>query len=1046
MLVCGIMWPSPAGPAAAPLRQCSLQYAMTQLSLALLGPPQIELDGQPVAGFEYAKVRALLVFLVVERTRPHARDAVAELLWPDQPPQVARNSLRQALAKLRQAIRDHAADPPFLLITRETLQFNAGSSFALDTASFGELAEAAERCPHNQPEPCAECVGRWERAVALYRGPFLDQAAPRDSLGFEEWALVQRERFERQATTMLDALAAHYERRGDGALALRYARRYLELDPWNEAIHRQVMRVLARAGQRSAALAHYAHCRRVLAEDLGVEPEDETVALYEQVRDGASGNGQRELPLVPNPQSPISNLPAQPTSFIGREAELEELGALLAEPACRLITVVGPGGIGKTRLALRAAEMCQSHFAGGVAWVPLAALSGTEQIVGAITHALDLAIDEAADPLGQLSGALAGRELLLLLDNFEHLLGAGQAARLVAALLERAPGVKLLTTSREPLQLQSEWLFDIRGLPYPTRASQSDALVSAAAQLFLDRARQQRRSALLDGDAAQAVARICQLVEGMPLALELAASASREQPYTAIAQAIGQNLDVLQAAQWDRPERHQSMRAAFEYSWRMLSPEQQRALAALSVFRGTFSPEAAEAIASELKMQNEKLKIPADDDSVLHFAFPILHLLEALADKSLLYRAANGRYAIHELIRQFAAEQLAAGEELAARARHLAYFAGHAEAIEPRLRGAEQQAALDELARDHDNLRAAIDWALAVGQREQAGRAAGALWRFWWIRGYVREGRQRLEQLVGGQAGDDLSVPVRAKVLNALGALVEEQGDFAQAAAWYEASLALYRALGDAAGTTSALNNLGGTRYKQGDFARAAECLAETAALARAQGDRYGTAAALHNLAGVIYDSGGDLARARALLEEALAIWDEIGMRQGTATTLSSLGQMALIGGDNPAAARYFTQSLDHLRALGDQRSVSMSLTGLGRVSHRLGEQAAALAAYHEALALRHELGDKLGVAECFEGIGEVALAHGAPERALRLYGAAAVIREAIGSPVLPIDRDAYESALAAARAALGERAAGAAWEAGHGLALDAAVAEALES
>jgi DNA-binding SARP family transcriptional activator len=1034
---------------------------MTHLSLALLGPVQIDLDGQPISAFEYAKVRALLVYLAVERGHSHSRDALAELLWPDQAPQVARNSLRQALAKLRQAIRDHEARPPFLLISRDALGFNTASHFALDTAAFDELAAAGERCPHAREEACAECVARWERAIALYRGPFLDQATPRDSAGFEEWALLRRERYERQAAEMLARLAGYYERR-DGAQALRYARRHLALDPWNEEVHRQVMRVLAASGQRGAALAHYAHCRRVLAEDLGVEPEDETIQLYERIRASSTdrqadkqtrGQTDDDKIAVSNPTLQISlsgasRLPPQPTTFVGRASELEELGALLGEPACRMITLVGPGGIGKTRLALRAAELYAPIFAQGACWAPLAALDDPALLAGAIAHAVGVTLDESAEPLPQLVAGLAGRELLLLLDNFEHLLSpahAAKSARLLATLLAEAPSIKLLVTSREPLRLQWEWLFDLRGLPYPKRASEADALGSAAATLFLDRARQARRTPTPDDADRHAIARICQLVEGMPLAIELAAAASREQEYAAIAAAIATNIDVLQAAQWDRPERHRSMRAAFEYSWRMLAAECQRALAALSVFRGGFTSEAAEAIASELIMQHEECKNDGTDQPLLHVAFSILHL-EALAEKSLLYQSPDGRYQIHELIRQFAAEKLAESADAApARARHLRFMTSHVEAIEPRLRGAEQQAALAAIEIEHDNVRAALGWAIEAGEHELAGRLAGGLWRFWWMRGYVREGRAWLERIVGDGATERaraaLPAPIRAKALNALGALAEEQADFAHAAGWYTSSLALYRALADGPGIAAALNNLGGVRYKQGEFGSAAECFEESAALAREQGDRYGTGVALHNLAGVIYDSGGDLERAGALLEETLAIWDEIGLPQGTATTLSSLGQMALIRGDHAGAARWFAQSLATLRDIGDNRSISLSLVGLGRASHRLGDQAGATTSYHEALALRHEIGDKLGVAECCEGLGEVALACGDASRTLRLYGGAASIRAAIGSPVLPSDQAAYDAVLAAARAQLGAATADAAWAAGQSMSLEDAVA-----
>ena len=992
---------------------------MTHLALALLGPIRITLDDQPVAGFDYAKVRALLVYLAMEHAHAQPRDAVAELLWPDQPPQVGRSSLRQALAKLRQAIGDAQAEPAFLQITRETLQFNPHSHFTLDVARFEELA--APTCAHAPAEACASCAARYEAAAALYRGPFLEDAVPRDSQGFEEWALLLRERFEREAGRLLAALAGHYEHNRANADALRVARRALAIDPWHEPTHRQLMRLLAASGQRSAALAQYIHCRRVLNEDLGVEPEDTTTTLYEQIK--SERGGAAEPPEAAPPATVVArpSLPAQPGAFVGRESELEELGDLLAERACRMITLTGPGGIGKTRLALRAAETFAPRFAHGAAWVPLAALSSPDLLPAAVARALHIPLDESAEPQAQLIAALAGQSRLLLLDNAEHLLGspaaAASTASFLAALLAGAPTITLLLTSREPLRLQWEWLFDLRGLPFASRAGQPDALGYGAAQLLLERARQARRNRPLSDEEQGAVARICQLVEGMPLALELAASAAREHAFPTIADSIASGLDVLQAAQWDRPERHQSMRATFAYSWRLLAPDLQGTLAALAVFRGPISAAAAAAVAGASPAQ-----------------------LDALAERSLLRRDADGRWSIHELIRQFAAE-MHGDAGAAVQEQYRGHFLGYVEQQEPLLRGPEQAAALDELGREYDNIRAALAGALDAKANDTAARLGAALWRFWWVRSYVREGRAWLEQIA--IHADELGPALRARVFNALGALIEEQSDFAQAVGHYAAALALFRAEGDAAGAMAALNNLGGAYYKLNTFEQAAASFEESAELARAAGDRYGLGVALHNLAGVIYDSGGDMARARTVLEESLGIWRELGMVSGVAITLSSLGQMALITGDNPAAAHFFAESLPVLREHADARSVSLSLAGLGRASQRMGDYAAATAAYHEALTLRHQSGDRLGIAECCEGLGEVALAQGAARRTLRLYGAAAALREAIDSPVLPIDQAAYEATLHAARAQLGA-AASAAWEAGRATSPDDAVEYAL--
>ncbi len=460
---------------------------MSQLSLSLLGPVHVTLDNQPVTGFDYAKVRALLFYLAVERHHAHQRDALAELLWPDQPPQGARNSLRQALATLRKAIHDHEASPPFLLITRETLQFNAASDYTLDTQTFIELIATHAQHDHAASHVCQDCIEHLKTAVSLYRGSFLDGAVPRDSAAFEEWVLLKREWFERHALDALVHIADYYEANDDIGEALIYARRQLALDPWRELAHRQVMRLLARSGDRSAALAQYEQCRAVLRAELGIEPEDETIALYEQIRAGSMTISKPQQAASP---SKLYLLPRQPTTFVGRETELAEIGELLRQPACRLITLLGPGGIGKTRLALQVAETNRMLFADGVCWVSLASLTASEYLLDTIARALGCSLEAADDPRKQLLSWLADKRLLLVLDNFEHLMAG---VDLLGDLLSHAPYLTIMVTTRARLHLQWEWLFDVEGLSYPQDVDGRNDGNCSAVQLFMARAQQVRR-------------------------------------------------------------------------------------------------------------------------------------------------------------------------------------------------------------------------------------------------------------------------------------------------------------------------------------------------------------------------------------------------------------------------------------------------------------------------------------------------------------------------------------------------------------------------
>ncbi len=441
---------------------------MTHLTLGVLGALQVTLPDGSTARFESDKTRALLAYLAVEADRPHRREALIGLLWPDDPEQTARHNLRQALFSLRQTIGDAAAQPPYLYITRDEIQFNTASDFVLDVASFNAHLAATASHDHSRLDACAVCAPRLQQAVDLYRGKFLQEFFLEDSAEFEEWALVRRETLHQRALEALTNLADYYEQRGDLGATQRCALRQLELDPWREQAHRQMMRVLALEGQRGAAIVQYETCRRVLAEELGVEPSNETRELYEQIRAGSwkLGVGSWKQPPreASNLQSPTINLPVPLTPFVGRERELADLGRLIADPACRCITLVGPGGIGKTRLAIETASQMKDVFADGVYFVPLAPANSTRFIVPAIADAIGFAFQSEgpADLRTQLFSYLKEKQALLLADSLEHLL-AEPGIEVLAELLVNAPQVKLLITSRESSGLQGEWVFEVQG-------------------------------------------------------------------------------------------------------------------------------------------------------------------------------------------------------------------------------------------------------------------------------------------------------------------------------------------------------------------------------------------------------------------------------------------------------------------------------------------------------------------------------------------------------------------------------------------------------
>ncbi|MGC9334406.1 MAG: BTAD domain-containing putative transcriptional regulator, partial [Anaerolineae bacterium] len=539
------------------------------------------------------KARALLAYLAVEAGRPHRRDTLAGLLWANSPQTKARQSLRQALADLRRALGDGDRSISFLTICRETIQFNIRADHTLDVAEFSALAAAVSAHPHSRPERCLTCMRRMEAMASLYYGGFLGGFFLADSTAFEEWAALRREHLQRQALEALASLVAYYEQRADLAQAIQLANRQVEIEPWLEEAHHDLMRLLALAGRRSAALAQYRTCQRLLAEDLGLEPTAQTTALYEQIK----GQGHGTAGLFSPAQRPRRhNLPLAATPFVGRQADLAALADLLADPDCRLVTLTGPGGIGKTRLALQVAADQIGLFP-GITVVSLAGLDSAEFLATAIIDALGLQLHSPGDPEQQLLDFLREKDLLLVLDNMEHILAGSD---LLAHILQRAPGAILLVTSRERLNLREEWVYEVDGLDYPSELEEGSLEACSAVSLFVQTARRSHRRFHLSAETAPAVTRICQIVEGMPLAVELAAAWVPVHTCQEVAAEIEHNLDILATTLRNVPPRHRSLRAAFEHSWGLLSEPERATLCRLSLFHGTFAAEAAESITGAL--------------------------------------------------------------------------------------------------------------------------------------------------------------------------------------------------------------------------------------------------------------------------------------------------------------------------------------------------------------------------------------------------------------------------------------------------------------
>ncbi|HEX6737495.1 MAG TPA: BTAD domain-containing putative transcriptional regulator, partial [Vicinamibacteria bacterium] len=823
-----------------------------------------------------------------------------------------------------------------LLLSRDTVEFNWAADHWLDVGEFTALLDACDAHPHRRREACPHCARRLEQAAALYRGQFLAGFSIDDSAAFEEWALGRREWLLQRALGALAWLADYHEHRGTHERVGEYARRQLALDPWREGAHRQLMRALAASGQRGAALAQYERCRTTLAEELGCEPEAATTALYRQIKDGGVAPDPRP---APRPGVAPPQLPAQPGPLIGRERELAELAALLADPACRLVTLVGPGGIGKTRLGIQAAADQGEACADGVCFVPLAPLRSADLLVTAIANALELTSYGQQGLEDQLLEELRERELLLVLDNAEHLL---EGAPLLAAILQRAPDVKLLVTSRERLDVREEWAFAVDGLSVPA-AGETDGIEDhGAVRLFVQRARQVEARFALRPEDRPDVARICRLVGGMPLAIELAAAWVAVLPCAEIAREIERNLDVLATTLRDVPARHRDMRAVFDHSWRLLTEHQRDVFRQLSVFRGGFLRAAAAEVAGAS-----------------------LFTLSALVSKSFLRKTPAERYEIHELLRQYAQEQLETSprEAEGARDRHCDYYMEFLARRAESLQGAAQQAALQEIGAEIENVRAAWRRAIDRGQAGLVARAADALWLFYQGHGRsMEEGEEAfgralaaLEQLPcaeeGGPAERDVAL---GKALARQGSYRYRRGAYEQAAEFLGRSIALFRRLDAPQELGLSLNLLAGAVHLLGDYAEERRLLREGIALSQAAGDRWCAAYSLNDL-GLVTHLLGDDAEAQRLCKESLAIFEGIGDRRGRAFALNNLGEVAAQRGEHAEAERLHRESLALRRASGDLWGMAGSLIQLGVVARLRGAHRESRTCLLEALRTARE-------------------------------------------------------------------------------------------
>ena len=913
------------------------------LQLKLFGSPQISYQGQPLTGFVSAKVRALLIYLAVTN-RPHSRDHLAELFWADTPAST-RTNLRKALSNLRQLIGDILVEDG-----KESIAVR-GEQVWVDAVKFGQLSKQSSE----------------QEATDLYQADFLTGFNLSLSYEFEAWALGEQSRLKAQMVDLLRSLATQHESRGTLPQAIQAIRRLLQLEPWHEEAHRWLMMLLAKDGQRSAALAHFEVCKRVLQEELAAPPGQETLALVAQLQQplppgqtaltvptvshyAANGTSRNQSPLPQGHatinQRPLahSHLPPSLTPLLGRAHEQQRIAELLSQAPGRLVTLIGPPGIGKTRLGLAVAEQLQATLTDGVYFVPLAAIQEAELVVSTLIVALRLTADSQQTPLETVKEFLRPKASLVVLDNFEQLLAAGP---LLGELLTACPSLRLLVTSRERLHLYGEQLYRVPPLA-----------LSAAVALFVQRVQALDVDFTLTPANEPLLQEICQQVDCLPLAIELSAALIELLPLPALLTQIReQRLALLQNGPRDLPDRQRTLRNAIQSSYRLLTEREQRLFRTLGICVGGFDQEVVESFG---------------------FDAPTL---QSLIHKSLVQVSAASshirRFLLLETLREYALEQLAGeGENGAVAQQHAEIYLALAEEAATYFRGSDQAYWLGRLAEEHDNFRAALHWAWTNQATTIGVRLGIALRGFWYTRGFYAEGWQWLERLLA-QVDEPKS---RAKLLYARGRYARRMGNNDEAITSFSQSLTLFRHLADVEGIASSLRGLGMIHFLRGEMAIARPLFEEALPLFRQLDDQEGIAAALDGL-GYTAESA---TQSISFYQESLLIRRRAGNILGVAVSLNHLAQVALGNGDLVAARSYQQEYSQLNRELGNQNGIANAIEVAGAIALAEGDLTQAQALFESCIDMCQKTGDN-SLPGVFRLLGITAFKLGDYERAQRL-------------------------------------------------------------
>ena len=956
----------------------------------LYGPWQITLLGTVAARngslsitrFRTRQTAMLLACLAYSPARSHSREELADRLWPDEPAESSRTNLRVALSSLRRQMEPPGVPSGSVLVADRASICLRSEAFATDVAAF----QAALRVPVGE-EPLSVRAERLRGAISAYGGEFLPGA-------YDDWVLGAREALATQYGRALEQLLETWEALGQEEEAQHCAQSLIASDPLEEKGYLALMRLALRAGEPALALREFDRMERLLDRELGVPPSEEArqaAAAARDARPAPRATRERAVaptpPFVPETPTPLRALPPSWTRFFGREAEQEALLGLLAEGGARLVTLTGPGGSGKTRLATEVARRLAETFPGLVCFIPLADVLSAPLLPEAIAAGLRLSPTGHGPPLDRVVEALCGRPALLLLDNLEQI--ADGAAPVIQTLLTRLPDLRCLVTSRRPLHLPGERVYPLPPLPAPLHSETPERLLAyAGVQLFVDRAQAVRPDFQVTTRNADAVSALCDRLEGLPLALELAAAwAGVLTPAQSLAR-LNERSPLLVSRRSGPLKRHRTMHDAIAWSFDLLPADLRDFWTRLSVFRGGWTIEAAEAVCEQTGT---------------------LEGLQRLRERSLIVaEEADGgssmRFRMLESLREFACDQRDEAASAETRRRHATFFLDFVEAKHLGMQGAGAKACLDAVEAERANGLAALKWYDHPEQDPELGlRLAGALWRFWSIRGSLIEGQEWLKRTLARAPGAGTEIEARA--WNGLAVLYRVQGETAQAIEVNQRALSLWRHIGDARGIAASLNNLGGALMVLGDFQAA-----------------------------------------QPLLEESLALWRTLDKPIAVAQLLQNLGYLASERKDAETADALCRESLTLFQSQGDQLGASQVQSILASASILRGEFREAGCLALESMRLALEIGHLQGVINCLEVMAETVSGNGETWRPAVLLGAAEGLALSAGMRVDRTEEECFQRVFSALRGTQTEAALQAAVEYGHTLTQEQAVALALEN